>query len=220
MTTTEADLNAMTRAQLDDLAAQNGLDPADYPNKGAEIAALTPLVTQEVPVTEETPPETAPADTGGLDPMLVDPEAAVKERLAGTTSDPSTHVEGYEIADVKPDPSTDPAKASDAEDYDFPQGGDSDIALVEAGSGEGETWPGLTIEDWVVLDGAAAEVPDALDNRRAVVISVDMPPDPVPVGEEGNVFLTVRTRDDYAATLHIPFSAVKEVQKRGVSPVR
>jgi hypothetical protein len=152
--------------------------------------------------------------------MLVDPVAVQKEALAGTTSDPSTHVEGYAIGDVEPDPSTATDKASDAEGYSFPQGGDMDIALVEPVVAEGETWPGLNIEDWVVLDGAADEVPDALDGRRAVVLNVEMPDDPVPVGEEGNVFLTVRTRDDYAATLHIPFSAVKEVQKRGVSPVR
>src|SRR5215471_17243519 len=116
-------------------------------------------------------------DTPGLDPMLVDPEAVIKERLAGTTSDPSTHVEGQTLEDVNVDPSTATDKASDAEDYAFPQGGDVDIALVEPGSGEGETWPGLTIEDWVVLDGSAAEVPDVLDNRRAVVINVEMPDD-------------------------------------------
>jgi hypothetical protein len=218
MATTEADLTAMTRAQLDDLATQNGLDPADYANKGEEIAALTPLVSQEVPMTETPPDTSTPESAGGLDPMLVDPAAVQKEALAGSTSDPSTHVEGYAIEDVKADPSTATDKASDAEDYAFPQGGDVDVALLEVVEAEGELFVPPSIEDWVVLDGASAAVPDALDGRRAAIIEVSL--DPVPIAEKDTVPLVVRTRDDYAATLSITMADVKEVQKRGISPVR
>lgn len=219
--TTEAELHAMTRAELDDLATQNGLNPGDYPNKDAEIAALTPLVVQEAAVTE-TPPEPTPPpdppDTGALDPMLVDPAGVQKAALAGSTSDPSTHVEGYAIADVTADPSTATDKASDAEDYAFPQGGDFDVALLEPVEAEGELFVPPSIEDWVVLDGESEAVPDILGGRRAAIITVD--PEPVPLADKDSVELTVRTRDDTNATLHITMADVLQVQRRGVSPVR
>jgi len=156
------------------------------------------------------------------DPMLNDPESVVRERLSGTTSDAATHSEGNVAADVPPDPDNNPDKASDAEDYEFPPGGDVDILTVEAGSGEGEFFVPPTIEDWVVLNGNAAEVPDALDGARAAVLGYSLPEgveEPIPYADRDQVILQVKTRDQYNALLHIPFSAVSKVEVRGITPV-
>jgi hypothetical protein len=155
-----------------------------------------------------------------LDPMLVDPVAAQQEKFSGTTSDAATRVEGTTYEDVPSDPDSGSGKSTDDEDYAFPPAGDVDIATVEAGPGEGEVMATLTVEDWVVLDGSHEQVPDSLDGRRAAVINIHPIQEYYTQEEIDEVTLTVRTRDDYAATLAIPFAAVKEVQRRGVNPVR
>lgn len=221
--TTEAELNAMTRAELDDLATQNGLNPNDYPNKEAEVAALVPLVGSDPTPDPDAPSSSEEASSdlsttpGGLDPMLVDPDAQQRAAFEGTSNDPATHVEGVAIEDVKLAPAQGDFP-SDAEDYPFPQGGDVDDALRERVEAEGEVFVPPNIEDWVVLDGESEAVPDLLGGRRAVIINVD--PEPVPWAEKDDVELTVRTRDDTNATLYITMADVLEVQKRGVSPVR
>jgi len=159
-----------------------------------------------------------------LDPMIVDPDAEQQERFAGTTSDASTHVEGTAASEVPPDPASYPDKASDAEDYDFPPGGDTDIATREGRTGVGpaadEVMPRPTVEDWVVLEGADAAVPDALDGRRAVILGIEPDQEFYTAEEIATVVLTVRTRDDYSATLAIPWTGVKEIQRGGKSPMR
>ena len=153
-----------------------------------------------------------------LDPMIVDPAAEQQEKFEGTTSDASTHVEGTSAADVPPDPNTNPDKATDAENYDFPPAGDVDISTVDPGGGEGEVMPKPTLEDWVVLDGTNDAVPDALDGRRAVILAI-LPDQEFYTPEEWDeVSLTVRTRDDYGATLSIPTDAVKQLQRGGLNP--
>ena len=156
------------------------------------------------------------------DPMLDDAESVVKERLEGKTSDAASRVEGTSYEDVDPDPSTAPDKASDAEDYAFPPGGDVDVLTIDPGSGDGEFFTPPTIEDWVVLDGAADEVPDALDGTRAAVLGYSLPEgveEPIPWEDRDQVILNVKTRDQYNATLFVPFSAVKRVEVRGITPV-
>jgi hypothetical protein len=234
---TEAELNAMTRADLDELAEENGLDPGDYNNKSEIVEALVPLVADEgdddtddldEKIAEKKEQIAAKKrelkGNRQLDPMIVDPAAEQRERFDGTTSDASTRQEGVVARDVPPDPNDDPNKPSDAEDYDFPPGGDVDIATVEVIESEGESFVRPSIEDWVVLDGASESVPDALDGRRAVILDVrvrgEYAEDLIPAEDLPDVTLTVRTRDDYSATLYIPWDAVKELQKRGVSPMR
>jgi hypothetical protein len=155
-----------------------------------------------------------------LDPMIVDPDAVQQETFAGTTSDAGTRAEGTEAKDVPADPDNNPDKASDAEDYGFPPAGDVDIATVSTGPGVGEVVPALTVEDWVVLDGADASVPDALDGRRAVVLSVEPNLPYYDPTEWASALFTVRTRDDYGATLTVPVAGIKEVQRRGINPSR
>jgi len=155
-----------------------------------------------------------------LDPMLVDPIAAQQERFAGTTSDASTRAEGTVASDVDPDPADDPNKPSDAENYAFPPAGDVDIATVDPGSGEGESLVAPTLEDWVVLDGSHDAVPDALDGRRAVILQLIPLQDVYTQEEWDDTSLTVRTRDDYGATLTIPTDAIKTIQRGGVNPAR
>jgi hypothetical protein len=160
-----------------------------------------------------------------LDPMIVDPAAEQRERFDGTTSDASTRAEGVPARDVPPDPNDDPNKPSDAEDYDFPPGGDVDISTVEViEPAAGEHYIRPSLEDWVVLDGSHEAVPDALDGRRAVILDVrvdgEYAEDLIPVEDIDKVTLTVRTRDDYSATLYIPWDAVKDLQKQGRSPMR
>ena len=163
----------------------------------------------------------APQSSPG-DPMLDDPASVVTERLEGTTSNAASRVEGTTYDDVQPDPDNNPDKASDAEDYSFPPGGDVDVLTVDAGSGEGEFFTPPTIEDWVVLDGDADEVPDALDGARAAVLGYTLPDDmeePIPWEDRDSVILQVKTRDQYNALLSIPFSAVRRLEVRGITPV-
>src|SRR5262245_20839326 len=109
--------------------------------------------------------------------MLDDPASVVTERLEGKTSEAASRVEGVTYDDVEPDPSTAPDKASDDESYTFPPGGDVDTLTIDPGSGDGEFFTPPTIEDWVVLDGEADEVPNALDGARAAVLGVTVPED-------------------------------------------
>jgi hypothetical protein len=237
----EADLNSMSRAELDALAKEEHLDPDDYNTKADLIEALAELENEtedekrdrlearrdELKANGKSKKKRRVVDTdpGGLDPYITDPETAQRERFEGTTSDASTHVEGVVARDVPPDPNDDPNKPSDAEDYDYPPGGDVDIATVEViEPGAGEHYIRPSLEDWVVLDGSHEAVPDALDGRRAVILDVrvdgEYAEDLIPVEDIDLVTLTVRTRDDYTATLYIPWAAVKDLQKQGRSPMR
>lgn len=162
-----------------------------------------------------------------LDPNLTDPEGVARERVEGRTSDPANRVEGTNIADVPPDLNEGP-KSSDAgpEAYPFPPGGDVDVALVDPDGGPDEYDPPLNVDDWVVLDGSHELVPDRLDGHMAYVISApnQTAPDvhdhpnaaltPVP-----DAAITVRTRDEVNATLHLPMDAFKAVGKGGRSAI-
>lgn len=242
---TESDLSGMTRQELDELAEENHLDPADYSNKADLIEALTPIVdgsetdeekrerlearrdqlTQSSEEDEEDSESEAASKPGNIkerpgDPMMDDPDAVQQERFDGTTSDAATRKEGVVAGDVPPDPNSDPNKPSDAENYDFPPAGDVDIATVDEGSGEGEVLVAPTIEDWVVLDGSNESVPEALDGRRAFIINIDPVQDYYTPEEWEELKLTVRTRDDYSATLYVGTDAIKEIHRRGLNPQR
>lgn len=151
-----------------------------------------------------------------LDPALVDPSKFAAERVQGTTSDASTRSADVVQADVPSDPSSGP-KRSDAgpEEYPFPPQGDVDVATIDNKAHAGEYYPNLEVDDWVVLDGDHELVPDRLDGRRAIVL--DAPRYLVPLEKKDDIWITVRTRDDVNATLHIPLAAVKEVQKGGLA---
>lgn len=167
------------------------------------------------PVLDGALPEGSPASPQSLDPALVNPEEAAKARTEGRTSDAATRAEGTHIDEV-PSDLNDGVKPSDAGPvaYPFPQGGDVEVATVPAGNGEGEYWPALEVEDYVVL-GEHELVPARLVGRRAAVVSA--PRYLVPVGSEDQVWITVRTRDEVNATLTIPLSAAASIEKGGRS---
>ena len=137
------------------------------------------------------------------------------EEKAPSTSDAASRVEGSLASETPADEHQGP-HASDSPSYAFPTQGDVDVATVDPGSGEGEFMAPLAVDDWVILDGSAEEVPDELDGRRAVILAA--PTEAVPVDEAGDQLITVRTRDDRNETLEIPFSAVKKVVKGGLDP--
>lgn len=153
-----------------------------------------------------------------LDPMLMDPEKVARERAEGRTSDAANRDAGVLHADVPAD-INEGVKPSDGgpERYPFPPQGDVEIATVDAGSGAGEFMPALEVEDWVILDGAHDLVPERLDGRRALVL--DAPRYLIPQDQVGDTWITVRTRDDVNATLHIPLSATKAIERGGRSPL-
>jgi hypothetical protein len=157
----------------------------------------------------------APVVAEQLDPALVDPEAAAAERVEGTTSDAATRAEGQPASETEPDAS-EGDKASDDEDYAFPTGGDVEVATVEEGGGEGEEQRPLEVEDWVIL-GEHELVPPRLVGRRAAVL--DAPREPWAEADKGDVWVTVRTRDEANALLTIPLTATSEILRGGLSTV-
>lgn len=170
------------------------------------------------PLAEGAEPSVAAskATPDSLDPALVDPVGTAKARVEGRTSDAATRKANIDLSTVAPDIS-EGAKPSDGgpEAYPFPPQGDVEVATVDPGNGKGEYFPNLEVDDWVVLDGSHDLVPETLDGRRAVVL--DAPRYLVPWDKKDEVWITVRTRDDKNATLHIPLAAVKEVQKGGLA---
>jgi hypothetical protein len=170
------------------------------------------------PLAEGTDPSVAAAKTtkDSLDPALTDPVGTAKARVEGRTSDAATRQADVDLTTVAPD-ITEGAKPSDGGNvaYPFPPQGDVEVATVKPGNGKGEYYPNLEVDDWVVLDGSHKLVPDVLDGRRAVVL--DAPRYLVPWDKKDEIWITVRTRDDKNATLHIPLAAVKEVQKGGLA---
>ena len=160
------------------------------------------------PSDEEAHTRTTPDDT----------EVEVRETdEVATTSDATTRVEGQTAAETPADPSQGP-HSSDAgpEAYPFPTQGDVDVETIDPGSGEGEYYPQLNIDDWVVLDGSVDEVEARFDNHRAVILEV-RPQDPVKVEDKDDIELTVRTRDEANATFVVGLDGIKEVIKGGLS---
>lgn len=194
--------------------SQLSLAPPMTDESGSNIPA--PNLVQ--PLAEGASPSPRKTSKESLDPALTDPDKAARERVKGRTSDAANRKAGVTHAEVPPDLS-DGVKASDSgsTQYPFPPQGDVEVATVDPGSGKGEFMPALTDEDWVVLDGDHDLIPDRLGGRRAIV--VDAPRYLIPVDKLDETWVTVRTRDDVNATLHIPLSAVKEIQRGGKSPV-
>lgn len=158
----------------------------------------------------------APAEGGAsTDPALAnDVDEQVKAAAEGTSTDAAMRAEGTSVEDVEQAPNYGD-KPSDEEGYDFPPQGDVEILTAEPGDGEGEYNAPLEVEDWVIL-GEHELVPDRLVGRRAVVL--EAPRGMSPVGEEDNVWITVKTRDEVNAKLVIPLSSVERVQKGGKDP--
>jgi hypothetical protein len=130
----------------------------------------------------ELPP--APSTTGSNDPALTDPVETAREAAEGTVND-----------------------ASLRGDEDNEAQGDVEIATIpEGGTEDQEYWPPLTSEDWVKLGDDDELIPERLQGVYAVIVSA--PRTMIPVGSEDDVFITVRTRDAYNATLTLPLSAV------------
>lgn len=190
-------------------ASQLDLAPPMKDESGSNIPA--PNLTQ--PAQDDALPSGAPSSPQALDPALMDPDKAAVERVEGRTSDARTRAEGTHIDEVPSDINVG-VKPSDGgpERYPFPQGGDVEVATIEAGNGEGEYLPALTVEDQVVL-GEHELVPDRLVGRLAFV--TDAPRYLIPVGREDSVWITVRTRDEVNATLSIPLSAASEIVRGG-----
>ena len=190
--------------------SQLDLAPPMVDESGSNIPF--PNMTQPVAEMPNAPSVTADSQ----DPALVDPSKAAIARVEGRTSDAASRAEGTHIDEVPADINAG-NKPSDGgpEAYPFPQGGDVEIATIPEGSGEGEYWPALTVEDAVIL-GEHELVPERLLGRRAFVI--DAPRYLVPVGQEADVWITVKTRDEVNATLTIPLSAVT-LERGGRSPV-
>jgi hypothetical protein len=184
-----------------------------------ESGSNIPFANLRQPLAEGADPTAGAAKVtpDSLDPALTDPEGTAIARVEGRTSDANLRkADGPQIDEVPPD-ITEGVKPSDGgpERYPFPQGGDVDVATVDPGSGAGEYYPNLEVDDWVVLDGSHELVPDRLDGRRAAVL--DAPRYLVPFDKKDEVWITVRTRDEANATLQIPLAAVKEVQKGGLA---
>jgi hypothetical protein len=192
--------------------AKKKADNADVTS--AEATSGTPIPPPNAAqLVDEVPESSGSADS--LDPALVDPEKAAIERVEGRTSDAATRVEGTDMENVEPD-LAEQEKPSDAgaEQYPFPPAGDVEVATVEAGDGGDEYMAPLEVEDWVIL-GEHELVPPRLEGRRAVVVNA--PKFHVAWSEKDNVWITVKTRDEVNATLHIPLAAVKEIQKGGLA---
>lgn len=156
------------------------------------------------------------------DDALLHPHERAAERVEGSTSDAMTREEGIPLSEVGRD-TTDGPHSTDDPDYGFPQAGDVEVATVEPGSGEGEWFAGVRADDWIVLKGGDpdnenARVPAYLDGHRAVV--VDAPSDPVPWDEKDQIELTVRTRDQYNATLHIKGKDIAAIHRNGEENLR
>lgn len=191
--------------------SQLDLAPAMTDESGSNIPA--PNLRQ--PLAEGARPSQITGSPDALDPSLQDPTKAAAERAEGRTSDAKTRAEGTHIDEVPADINTG-TKPSDggAEAYPFPQGGDVEVATVPEGSGEGEYLAPLEVEDAVILDDHEL-VPARLVGRRAFV--VDAPRHLIAIEDKENTWITVRTRDEVNATISIPLSAVKEVQRGGVA---
>ena len=210
-------------SEADEASPTGGANTAGTPSSQLDLAppmadesgSNIPAPNLRQPVLDGALPEGAPTSAGGLDPALVDPEAAAIARVEGRTSDASTRAEGTHIDEVPSDINAG-NKPSDAgpEAYPFPQGGDVEVATVPKGDGSGEYWPALEVEDYVVL-GEHELIPERLVGRRASVVSA--PRYLVPVGSEDQVWITVRTRDEVNATLTIPLSAAASIEKGGRS---
>lgn len=191
--------------------SQLNLAPAMTDESGSNVPA--PNLRQ--PLAEGARPSGITGSPDALDPALVNPDEAARERAEGRTSDAATRDADIHIDEVLPDLSAG-VKPSDGgpELYPFPQGGDVEVATVDPGNGEGEFLAPLEVEDAVIL-GEHELIPERLVGRRALV--VDAPRHLIAVGDEENTWITVKTRDEVNATLSIPLSAVKEIQRGGKS---
>lgn len=228
-TKTKSKSDSKSKAKTKKLASSSTTSAENVAGKPQSQLSLAPPMTDESgsnipapnlvqPLAEGAAPSPRKTSKESLDPALTDPDKAARERVKGRTSDAANRKAGVTHAEVPPDLHAG-VKPSDAgsEQYPFPPQGDVEVATVDPGSGKGEYMPALTDEDWVVLDGSSDLVPDRLDGRRAIVI--DAPRYLIPVDKLDETWITVRTRDDVNATLHIPLSAVKEIQRGGKSPV-
>jgi hypothetical protein len=80
-----------------------------------------------------------------------------------------------------------------------------DVAEVDPGTGEGEYLAPITVEDWVLL-GFSDSIPFRVRGKYAAVLSA--PRIMIPVGQEKDIWLTVRVRDETNAVITVPLSEV------------
>lgn len=121
-------------------------------------------------------------------------ETAASDEEALHTSDAEARVEGVAIADVSPDPQ-EGAKSSDSPAYEFPPGGDVDVATVPDDEIEGETPAPIQPDSRVIL-GYTDAVPDEVQGHPALIVNLYTVEDED--GEEVQTF-DVKTRDEHDA---------------------
>jgi hypothetical protein len=129
------------------------------------------------------------------------------------TSDAAAREEGVTYAEVEPDPTT-TAHSSDAPDYEFPPGGDVDVASIEPEEYAGET-PGPIPPDGRVFLGAGANIPEYLHGAPAFITNVyeEVVDDGPPIQK-----FDVRTRDEHNATVAgLTTNDVEEIIPGGVA---
>lgn len=186
--TATEDLSTLSREELNDAAVEAGVeDPEDLPNKQAVIDAINEAHG------------VAPTGPGEV------PEEQQDEVLR--TSDAAAHVEGVSIADVEPDLQTG-EKSSDAPTYDFPVGGDVDVATLSDDKLEGETEPPIQPDSWVKL-GDTENVPEENQGAVANIVSINTDDEEHPVYQ-------VRTRDENNSLLWLEKEDFADVYPGGV----
>jgi 2-oxoacid dehydrogenase-like protein with E3 subunit-binding domain len=192
----EEDVEATDAAR--NLAEENNVDLTSVKGTGVDgkitvedVREAIELIEENEAVEGEPVEEEAEAPTG--DPALSeDPAAAIAEAAKGGPTDAEARAE------------------NDAQ-------GDVEVMTIPEATVDGEEfWAPISVEDWVIL-GNTAEVPPRVQGRKATV--VDAPRDPILVGSEAEVFLTVRVRDETNALLTVPLSAVT-VDRGGRSSTR
>lgn len=179
--------NQATVAQLKVFAAEQGVDISGLTVK-ADIAAA---IANSSDVTDEELASLAGVTIAGGG------EASVTETLEETPAEEAPAEE-----------TTEEETTEEPEEEISPE----DVRSVEAAVYEGELLPPINIEDWVQL-GEHENIPERLVGRRAAVL--EAPREMIDPEDLEDTWITVRTRDEVNATLHIPLSAVTEIYRNG-----
>lgn len=192
---TREELEALKREDLNTVAEKAGVeDPESYSTKGEVVDAII-----EAKQNGEDDDETTDDET-------TDDEEALH------TSDAEARVEGVTPGDVEPDPQEGP-KSTDAATYDFPPGGDVDVASMSDEELDGETLAPIPPDARVVL-AESDDVPEEYWGHPALVLEI-RDPDPDNEDEEDTVY-KVRTRDEHNAILWLEREDFAEVHPGSV----
>lgn len=187
------DLSELNREELDERAIEAGVeDPEKLPNKQAVIDAINN-------VADDDEDDNGAASAG---PGEVEEQDEVLR-----TSDAAAHVEGVSLAEVEPDLQTG-EKSTDRADYQFPVGGDVDVATLPDDKLEGESEPPIQPDSWVKL-GDTENVPEENQGAVANIVSINTDDEEHPVYQ-------VRTRDENNSILWLEKEDFADVYPGGV----